>query len=78
LIDIGGGHPAIVVEPEVGAYPNSAAAEALFIESLEEIAQQHTMTRMINQFYFKQSFPVDVRHNAKIHRLSLARQFAQQ
>lgn len=78
LIDIGGGHPAIVVEPEAGAYPNSAAAEALFIESLEEIAQLHAMTRMINQFYFKQSFPVDVRHNAKIHRLSLARQFAQQ
>jgi acyl-CoA synthetase (AMP-forming)/AMP-acid ligase II len=78
LIDIGGGHPAIVVEPEVGAYPNSAAAKALFIESLEEIAQLHAMTRMINQFYFKKSFPVDVRHNAKIHRLSLARQFAQQ
>jgi acyl-CoA synthetase (AMP-forming)/AMP-acid ligase II len=77
LIDVGGGRPAIVIEPEVGSYPLGQAAEATFIEGLREIAQQHAMTRAINAFYFEKSFPVDVRHNAKIHRLSLAKKFAQ-
>jgi len=34
------------------------------------------MTSEIDTFFFEKSFPVDVRHNAKIHRLSLARKFA--
>jgi acyl-CoA synthetase (AMP-forming)/AMP-acid ligase II len=76
LIDVGGGRPAIVIEPEAGAFPAGDSARAEFIESLREIAQQHAMTNGIDAFYFEKSFPVDVRHNAKIHRLSLARKFA--
>jgi hypothetical protein len=76
LIDVGGGRPGIVIEPEVGAFPVSAAAQAEFVESLREIAQHHAMTSGIDAFFFEKSFPVDVRHNAKIHRLSLARKFA--
>ena len=76
LIDVGGGRPAIVIEPEAGAFPVGDSARAEFIEGLREIAQQHAMTSGINAFYSEKSFPVDVRHNAKIHRLSLARKFA--
>jgi acyl-CoA synthetase (AMP-forming)/AMP-acid ligase II len=76
LIDIGGGRPGIVIEPEVGAFPSNAAAQAEFVVSLREIAGAHAMTSGIDVFFFEKSFPVDVRHNAKIHRLSLARKFA--
>jgi len=78
LIDVGAGCPAIVIEPEVGSYPKGAAAEAAFVEGLRELAQQHAMASGIRAFFFEKSFPVDVRHNAKIHRLSLAKKFAQQ
>jgi acyl-CoA synthetase (AMP-forming)/AMP-acid ligase II len=76
LIDRGGGRPAIVVEPEAGAYPRNRSQRAEFIDSLRAIALSHSMTSGIDTFFFEKSFPVDVRHNAKIHRLSLARKFA--
>lgn len=40
---------------------------------LRELARAHPHTEAINVFYFRPRFPVDVRHNAKIHRLALAR-----
>ncbi len=36
-------------------------------------AGNHPATAMIEVFFFHPQFPVDVRHNAKIHRLTLAR-----
>jgi hypothetical protein len=47
-----------------------------FIESLAELGQKNARTVLIKDFFFEANFPVDVRHNAKIHRLSLARKFA--
>jgi hypothetical protein len=76
LIDLGGGRPGIVIEPEKSAFPRSNAARAEFIASLLELARSHALTISIQDFFFEASFPVDVRHNAKIHRLSLARKFA--
>lgn len=76
LIDLGGGKPGLVVEPEAGSFPKSAAARAAFQESLAELAREHQLTQSIEEFFFEVSFPVDVRHNAKIHRLSLARKYA--
>lgn len=76
LIDIGGGRPAVVIEPEAHDYPKRAAQRTAFTESLREMARSHAMTAQIDTFLFEKSFPVDVRHNAKIHRLSLARKFA--
>lgn len=61
--------PALVVEAEV---PGSAEARA-FARELRALAAQHEHTRPIKIFYFRAKFPVDVRHNAKIHRLTLAR-----
>jgi acyl-CoA synthetase (AMP-forming)/AMP-acid ligase II len=76
LIDIGKGCPAIVVEPEKGAFPTRKAQRDVFIKSLQVLAECHEMTRQIDTFFFEKSFPVDVRHNAKIHRLTLAKKFS--
>lgn len=61
--------PALVVEAQV---VNSAAAH-VFVRELKALALRHTHTAEINTFFFHPHFPVDVRHNAKIHRLALAR-----
>jgi acyl-CoA synthetase (AMP-forming)/AMP-acid ligase II len=61
--------PALVVETKVS---DSAQARALARE-LRTLALQHKHTARIKLFYFHLRFPVDVRHNAKIHRLALAR-----
>jgi acyl-CoA synthetase (AMP-forming)/AMP-acid ligase II len=69
---IGLGHapdqlPAIVVETSV---LNSTEAHALARE-LRELALTSPYTAAIKRFFFHPKFPVDVRHNAKIHRLTL-------
>lgn len=64
----GAQRPGIVVELERGA--SVTAAE------LRDLARQHPHTESIDCFYCYGPFPVDVRHNAKIHRLTLARKVA--
>jgi acyl-CoA synthetase (AMP-forming)/AMP-acid ligase II len=76
LVDLGGGRPGIVIEPEAGFFPKTSAARQAFQRSLVELARQHALTASLKDFFFEASFPVDVRHNAKIHRLSLARKYA--
>ncbi len=61
--------PALVIE----ARPKNAAAGQAFARDLRALALQQTHTSAISRFYFHPKFPVDVRHNAKIHRLTLAR-----
>ncbi len=61
--------PAIVVEAKVRDF---RAARA-FARELRELAVRHPHTQAIKIFYFHPRFPVDVRHNAKIHRLTLAK-----
>lgn len=68
--------PALAVEPEKGAFPRSAAARAAFIAGLRKLGDAHEHTRAIRHFFFVRRFPVDVRHNAKIHRLTLAKRLA--
>lgn len=75
LIDVGGGRPGIVVEPEVGHFPKNAVERAEFEEALRQLAAANSVTAAIKDFFFDKSFPVDVRHNAKIHRLTLARKY---
>ena len=64
--------PAIVVEPQPGHFPRGAAAQRSFREELAQLAQAHEHTRGIERFLFHESFPVDLRHNAKIRRGDLA------
>jgi acyl-CoA synthetase (AMP-forming)/AMP-acid ligase II len=58
--------PALVVQPKVNA-PNQTALAC----ELRLLARQHPHTSSIRKFFFNPAFPVDVRHNAKIHRLTL-------
>ena len=69
----GGQVPALVVEPEPGAFPATAGARAAFVAELRGLAGRHAHTAGIRTFFFEKAFPVDVRHNAKIHRLMLKR-----
>jgi acyl-CoA synthetase (AMP-forming)/AMP-acid ligase II len=75
LIDTGGGRPAIVIEPEPGHFPKGQAAKEGFRAELMQLAQANPTTKGIERFHFEKSFPVDIRHNAKIHRLSLAERY---
>ena len=60
--------PALVVQPAV-----SVADRATLARELRELATHYPHTVSIKKFFFHPSFPVDVRHNAKIHRLTLAK-----
>lgn len=68
--------PALVVEPDPSAFPGNAAEREAFRRRLREQGTRYETTREIRTFFFRKRFPVDVRHNAKIHRLSLARSYA--
>jgi acyl-CoA synthetase (AMP-forming)/AMP-acid ligase II len=65
--------PAICVEPLKGKYPLTKKAKEDFAEELMVLGLGYEGTRGISTFFFERHFPVDVRHNAKIHRLTLAR-----
>jgi len=59
---------ALVVE----AIVSDSGEARRFARELRALALQHEHTLPIKTFYFHPQFPVDVRHNAKIHRLTLA------
>jgi hypothetical protein len=61
-----------VVEPVAPQWTASSSACRHFTRQLHALAQRHPHTAQIKVFYFHEKFPVDVRHNAKIHRLTLA------
>lgn len=75
LINLGRGRPAMVIEPEAGDFPKTKSAKTEFVTELSQLAQTNATTQQIACFFFEKSFPVDVRHNAKIHRLSLAKKY---
>ena len=62
-----GDRPVICIETEQGRSPHGLRDELL------QIAQRHEHTRDIREVLFHRSFPVDIRHNAKINRERLAR-----
>lgn len=62
--------PALVVQPNTATKDTD---EPRLAQELRALAQQHPHTAVIRRFFFHPSFPVDVRHNAKIHRLTLAK-----
>jgi acyl-CoA synthetase (AMP-forming)/AMP-acid ligase II len=76
-------HPRVTRCALIGLGPRGAQRPALVVEGkitdarafareLRALALAHPQTAAINAFYFHPAFPVDVRHNAKIHRLTLA------
>ena len=67
--------PALVVEPRAGAFPADDAARARFIAELREVAKTCPVAARVRHILFQRALPVDVRHNAKIHRLRLAKEW---
>jgi len=65
--------PALVVEPLPGQFPKSHAERTKFAAELRTLAA--TGTPALTQIFFRKTLPVDVRHNAKIHRLALSRAY---
>jgi acyl-CoA synthetase (AMP-forming)/AMP-acid ligase II len=64
--------PALVVQRRKRR-ANPDVSDAALAAELRERAGRHPHTASIRRFYFHPAFPVDVRHNAKIHRLTLAK-----
>lgn len=64
--------PVIIVEPEEGAFPMNEVEKKSFSDELKQLSQTSELTRSIDHFLFHKSFPVDRRHNVKIHREELA------
>lgn len=78
LIGLGTGEsqtPAIVIEPELNHFPTTKHQRKAWVLELLQRAEAHSHTAKIKQFFFCKKFPVDVRHNAKIHRLTLKQRF---
>lgn len=78
LIGIGeapGQTPALVVEPRPGDFPETGAARARFIAELRDVAKTCPRADRVKHIIFQRALPVDVRHNAKIHRLQLAKEW---
>ena len=62
---------AIVIEPHDPSVTKSSSTCRALGRKLRELTRNHPIAGRVNLFYFHEDFPVDVRHNAKIHRLAL-------
>jgi acyl-CoA synthetase (AMP-forming)/AMP-acid ligase II len=67
--------PALVVEPRAGYFPESEAARDRFVAELRDLARINPQADRVQHIVFQRALPVDVRHNAKIHRLQLAKEW---
>ncbi|MHB9140135.1 MAG: fatty acid CoA ligase family protein [Victivallaceae bacterium] len=66
------GRPVLFVEPRSGKWPDNREARTKFIGELKDLGCTQPFTSGIQTFLFHRSFPVDIRHNAKIFREKLA------
>ena len=64
--------PVIIIEPEKGSFPTSKQGEETFKDELLNLSSTYDHCQMISEVLFHKSFPVDIRHNAKIYREKLA------
>jgi hypothetical protein len=62
----------VIVELRKGATPKSQAEREKLFAELRRLGAAHAMTAGIERFLIHPSFPVDIRHNAKIFREQLA------
>ena len=68
----GSQRPVIIIEPEKGYFPESKQSKDKFINELLKLSSNYPHCQMIKDVLFYKSFPVDIRHNAKVHREKLA------
>ncbi len=64
--------PVIVVEPFPENFPRTASQRSALAEELLALGAESELTRSVHHVLFHRSFPVDIRHNAKIRREVLA------
>ncbi len=64
--------PVMILEPAVGRWPSNATARKQLLDSARQLGQANALTAGIDHILLHRSFPVDVRHNAKIFREKLA------
>ncbi|MEX2121743.1 MAG: AMP-binding protein [Pirellulales bacterium] len=74
---LGSQRPVMICEPWPGKFPRRAARRQL-LDELRSIGSDNPLTSSIDDYLLHRSFPVDVRHNAKIFREKLARWAARQ
>jgi hypothetical protein len=60
------------VEPWPEHFQRARQEWPLLVEQLRDMGAQHAHTAPIHDFLLSRSFPVDIRHNAKIFREKLA------
>lgn len=65
--------PAIVVEPRSKDFVATPSLRRKLVRELRALGAAHPHTDRIRLAFLHPAFPVDVRHNAKIHRLTLAK-----
>lgn len=78
LIGLGPKHqqtPAIIIQLKDKTYLKNKVAKESLESALLTLARSHPTTEAIKTIFFRSTFPVDVRHNAKIHRLALAKEY---
>jgi acyl-CoA synthetase (AMP-forming)/AMP-acid ligase II len=68
--------PAIAILPKPDYYPFFVWEKWKMRRKLRHLAQCFPKTVPIRDFFFCRCFPVDPRHNAKIHRLALGKKFS--
>ena len=68
--------PVLVVEPRPGHFPQNTSERETFAAALRAAAQVNSYARAVQAIVFQRSLPVDVRHNAKIHRLQLSKEWS--
>ncbi|MFA7186341.1 MAG: peptide synthase, partial [Victivallales bacterium] len=64
--------PVLIVETIPGELPCDEKSRTEFIRELAVLGEKNELTNDIKDFLFHPSFPVDIRHNAKIFREKLA------
>jgi olefin beta-lactone synthetase len=64
--------PVIVIEPLVERIPLTSVERQSLIEEMRQLAKTSPLTAAIDDVLIHRSFPVDIRHNAKISREKLA------
>ena len=65
--------PTLIAEPEV--WPRDETTRESLREKLRQKAIENPLSAKVKKFFLHRKFPVDVRHNAKIHRLTLKKIF---
>lgn len=69
---------ALVIEPVLGRWPGTNKLMKVFAKELLSHLNSKGIVTPVNSFFFQKKLPVDVRHNAKIHRLTLRRKYQNQ